>query len=85
MVLQASLVRYAARVSSAGARVIEAKKASDTERVYSARLLVYLEFASVLVTVCVVDGIIKRLGEGQLGGGALLYSQPSSMSGRKKA
>ncbi len=47
----ASLARCASRVSSATAWVTEAKKALDTERVYSASLLVYLEAAKALVNV----------------------------------
>ncbi len=51
VVLLASPLRCATRASSAAAWVTEAKNALDTERVYSASLLVYLDDASVLVTV----------------------------------
>ena len=50
VLLLASPARCAARASSPTARVFEAKKALDTERVYSTSLLVYFEASRVLVT-----------------------------------
>jgi len=50
VVLLAAPARCATRASSPAAWVVEAKKALDTERVYSGSLLVYFEAARVLVT-----------------------------------